>query len=208
MRRSQGNYSRFVAYLKIGMPLVALLLLGTVFLVTSPDDFKGPGLVFTEQDRLALREGLHIVDPTISGATGNRDTYIFRARSMYNTPGNANLVTAETLSGEIAMGDGRAISIAGTIAELDISAETFHLSGGASLASSDGYTAETQGLIADLKAGTIVSEGPVVADGPAGHVEAGLLRISTNPKSAAGESENTVIWFGNGVKLLFEPNQK
>ncbi len=208
MRKSVGNYSRFVSYLKIGLPFAALVLLGTVFLVTSPDDFNGSGLVFTEQDRLALREGLHVVNPTISGATGNRDTYVFTARTMYSNIDDANAVIAETLSGDIAMRDGRTIKLSGKAAVLDLSAETFHLSGGVSLASSDGYNARTDGLMADLKAGTIISDGPVTADGPAGHISAGILKIGTNLQSVPLAVENTVIWFGNGVKLTFLPGKK
>jgi lipopolysaccharide export system protein LptC len=204
MKLGVGAYSKLVSYAKIGLPLVAVMLLGTVFFVTSPDDFNSAGLTFTEADKLALRDGLHIVNPTISGATDMRHTYLFRADSMYSSTSDKNLVFADTLSGEIALASGKTVSLAGDAARLDLAAETFHLTGGATVSTSDGYKAQTEGLLADLKAGSVVSDGPVLADGPVGHVEAGLLRITTGLLQDEN-SENTVITFENGVRVVFQP---
>jgi lipopolysaccharide export system protein LptC len=202
MARSAGTYSRFVATLKIALPLIALVLLGTVFLVTSPDEFRGAGLNFTEADKRALGQGLNVLDPTVSGVTSGGDTYVFRARKMSSATAEATEISAEGLSGTITQTMGRAIDLAGQTAVFDVGAETFTLSGGATLDTSDGYSVRTDGLQGDLANGRIQSLGPVSADGPAGHVEAGgvILRFSQGDPV-----ENAVIRFDNGVRLTFVP---
>jgi lipopolysaccharide export system protein LptC len=202
MARSLGGHTRLISTLKIALPLLAIVLLGTVFLVTSPDDFRGPVLNFSEADRRALGQGMNILDANISGATAAGDTYAFRARKMYSASASSTEVNAETLSGTIQQVGGRLIDMAGPRAIFDLEAQTFTLTGGAKLGTSDGYVAETPGLRGDLRAGLIESQGAITAQGPAGQISAGAMRLMFSQENPA---ENAVIWFGNGVKLTFVP---
>lgn len=205
MTKPFGAYSRFVSSLKIGLPLVAIILLGTVFFVTSPDDFAGSGIDFSNADRSALQDGLHIVNPTISGAAKNLGEYMFRARTIYSNANDQDLITAELLTGTIDLPDGRVIDLTGKTAILDLKSEAFHLSGGAFLSSSDGYTAKTDGLLADFKNGILTSDGSIEADGPLGHISAGSMTLIVGEKNSASKYQNGVIIFGGGVKFQFLP---
>lgn len=208
MRRSQGIYSGFVTYLKIGLPLVAIALLGTVFLVTSPDDFSDSGLSFTEADRTALGDGVKVVRSKITGTSERGDIYEFSADVIYPDAADPTFVRADRLAGHITTSKGLVIGLAASAASIDLNGETIYLTGGAHLDTSDGYTAETPSLTGNLATGTIVSERTVTANGPAGHIRAGSMRIQTNGKNSADAPENTVIWFGNGVTLTFLPPKK
>ncbi len=199
----RGKYSRFVSYLKIGLPLVAILLLGTVFLVTSPDDFAGPGLVFTDADRDALGQGLQVNGATISGATRSGDTYVFKAAVLVPDSLDANKLAASTVSGSITTGGGITVELSADQASLDRSNKTFQVSGRAHLETSDGYVANTEGLIGDFTNGTLESMGLVTVDGPTGHIQAGSLLLTTAPD----DNENTTLHFDNGVRLIFKPKQ-
>lgn len=199
----RGKYSRFVSYLKIGLPLIAILLLGTVFLVTSPDDFAGSGLVFTDADRDALGQGLQVNGATISGATRAGDTYVFKAEILVPDSLNANKLSAKSVSGSITTRGGITVELSADQASLDRSNKTFQVSGRAHLETSDGYVADTDGLIGDFTNGTLESMGLVTVDGPTGHIQAGSLLLTTTPS----DSKNTTLHFDNGVRLIFKPKQ-
>lgn len=205
LRGTRGGYSRLVSLLKIGLPLAALALLSTVFLVTSPDDFKGTGLVLSDVDRQTLNDGMQITRPRIAGATGNNDSYDFTANIVYSSSQQALQLTAEGLSGTIDMAAGRRIDLSGDLATFDQKASTVTLSGAAHLVTSDGYVADLQGLVVDLATGTVTSKGALTADGPVGHVEAGQLRISSAQGNQIDKIEDAEIWFGDGVKVTFVP---
>ncbi len=206
-RRKRGKYSRFVAFLKIGLPLVSIGLLGTVFLVTSPDDFRGTGLVFTESDREALGKGLRINNATISGATEAGDIYLFKAVVLVPDALDPKIVTADSISGVITFKNGTIMELFAETAKLDRAAQFFRFSGNARLQTSDGYVAHTAGLNGNLRTGVVESEGQIEADGPAGHIIAGSMKIQISQPSATDHAENTVIRFGNGVKLIFLPQK-
>lgn len=203
MKKPFGGYSRFVTYLKIALPLVAIILLGTVFFVTSPDDFAGSGIDFSDADRSALQDGLHIVNPTISGETKNLGEYVFRARTIFSNANVQNLIAAEKLSGIIYLPDGRVIDLSGETATIDLKSEAFHLTGGAFLSSSDGHTVRTGGLLADFKNGILTSDGSIEADGPFGHIWAGSMTLIVGEKNSDSKFQNGVIMFSNGVKFQF-----
>jgi lipopolysaccharide export system protein LptC len=63
-----GLYSRVVAVLKVGLPLVAVGLLASLFVVQT-DDRIGEGVVFSPGDVEALGSGLRISNPTFTGTT-------------------------------------------------------------------------------------------------------------------------------------------
>lgn len=106
------------------------------------------------------------------------------------------------------MPDGRVVDLTGKMAILDLKSEVFHLSNGAFLSSSDGYTAKTDGLLADLKNGTLTSDGSIEADGPFGHIWAGSMTLIVGEKNSASKYQNGVIRFSDGVKFQFLPSGK
>ena len=63
-RRDPGVYSRWVGILKIVLPLIAVGLLSTVFLVQKEDAFEG-GLVFTKVDIATLGLPVEVLEPVL-----------------------------------------------------------------------------------------------------------------------------------------------
>ena len=78
MAAGPGLYSRVVAVLKVGLPLVAVGLLASLFLVQT-DDRLGGNVVFSPGDVEALGSGLSINNPTFTGTTRGEDRFRFTA---------------------------------------------------------------------------------------------------------------------------------
>ena len=103
-RPAGAGYSRAVRWLKIGLPLLALALLSTIFLVPREVSFEG-GLVYTSADLLALGEGLAVTRPRILLAdepTGNLDPdlsrHIMELFARFNQVGSTVIVATHDIA--------------------------------------------------------------------------------------------------------------
>ena len=76
MAAGPGLYSRVVAVLKVGLPLIALALLAGLFLAPREEE---RGVVFSPGDVEAFGEGLRISNPTFTGTTRGDDRFRFTA---------------------------------------------------------------------------------------------------------------------------------
>jgi len=196
MARGYGTYSRVVAWLKILLPLLALAVLATVFLVTSDDNFEA-GFSFSQADLDTLEAGSFLHKPQIDGVTEKGEPFHLIAEKIAPQADNPNLVVVSTLSGTFIFEDGTRIQLDAESALLDIKAQTVYLEQGGQIQTSDGNDANVESLLANLSTGEMTGSG-IIADGPLGRISATRFRIDTD------ESENRVLWFENDVKMIYD----
>ena len=205
-RQSPGAYSRMVGLLKIALPILAIMVLSTVFLAQTTDDFDG-GLVFSKADRETLGDGLTIRDPRFAGVTKAGDQFSVAADTATPDQSEPNRIDIVNPVAQAVFADGLIVEITAAEAVADLNGQILTLAGGTRLATSDGYTVTSEGGIADLAAGTVMSTGPVVADGPTGHIEAGaVLFVGGSAGKNNRPLDNRRITFDNGVKMTIFPN--
>ena len=77
------------------------------------------------------------------------------------------------------------------------------LSDGVRVRTTDGYTATSTRVEINFKTGNLYSEGPVVAEGPLGSIEAGAMTLTQNLDQ--NPTGNAVLMFNKGVKLIYNP---
>ena len=200
MRRGPGLYSRLVALLKIGLPLLALLLLGTVFLFDREDELGG-GLGFSRADLEALGSGLSVRNPNLSGRTDDGDIYDVTAAVVVPTDATFRLLDAETLDGTLTLTDGRVVTFRADRGRIDLDAQDLDLADGVEIETSDGFTARADTARADLERATMRGEGSVVATGPMGRITSDRVRIVPRERGA----EEKVIWFEGRVRMIYRP---
>lgn len=198
MAAGRGLHSRLVAILKVGLPLLALLLLASLFLI-SPDDGLEGELVFSQGDLAALGSGLRITRPTFSGMTRGEDPFRFTAELVVPDAAPPTRAEVTGLSGEIDFAGGPGVAVAAETAELDIEAQRMALDGAVRVETTDGYRVTAPAMDVDLRGGVLEAAGPVETVGPMGSITAGSLRI------APGEAGPPVISFGDGVRLVYRP---
>jgi lipopolysaccharide export system protein LptC len=196
MFNDKNFYSQFVGFLKVTLPLAALILMSTVFLFArapSPETT----IPYAEIQEIAREPGLS--GAQFSGVADDGSVISLTAR---NTRPVGDIITADTLLAGIDTVDGTRIDISAGTGEINNSAQTARLTGLARIVTSNGYEMETAGFIANLSTGRIVSEGALEVQAPFGALTAGNLVIET-PEG----TDEQVMLFQNGVRLVYTPQQ-
>lgn len=199
-----AHYTRVVSTLKIVLPLVALGVLSTVFLITADDGFD-PVFTFSEADFEALEEGNGLTSPRVSGKTDKGESFNLTADRVEPQSGNLQILIATNMVARIASESGKSVEITSEIALMDLTENMLHLSLGGQLATSDGYFAQIDSMLANLKTGEITGE-MIRADGEIGDISADNFRIIVD---STDNAENQVLWFENNVKVTIHiPEQE
>jgi len=187
-------YSQFVSFLKITLPLAALALMSTVFLFARAPTPEGT-IPYAEIEEIAQ-------EPRLSGAqvSGVADDGSVIALNARTARPSGNMLSVENIVGTIDTLEGVHIDIQAGGGAIDNDTQTAALTGLTYLRTSNGYEMETSGLLADLSSGRIASEGSLEVQTPFGALIAGQLIIET-PEN----SENQVMLFQNGVRLVYTP---
>ena len=191
-------YSRLVAVLKVGLPLMAVVLLASMFLVTAEDEFEG-GIAFSEADLDRLGRGLRISEPVLTGATRDEAPFRFTADVVVPDAVPPTRATITRLEGEVAFAGGPTVAITAPEGVIDLEADALALEGRVTVETDDGYTLVADRMEVDLVAGTLLAEGDVDGRGPMGTIAAQTLRIVP----AEGDPQRRVFSFGNGVRLVY-----
>ncbi len=196
MFNDENFYSQFVGFLKVTLPLAALILMSTVFLfprAPSPETT----IPYAEIQEIAREPGLS--GAQFSGVADDGSVISLTAR---NTRPVGDIITADTLLAGIDTVDGTRIDISAGTGEINNSAQTARLTGLARMVTSNGYEMETAGFTANFSTGRIVSEGALEVQAPFGALTAGNLVIET-PEG----TDEQVMLFQNGVRLVYTPQQ-
>ena len=199
MARSDNTYSRVVGALKVILPLAALVLLSTLFLLSRGREDAG-SLRYTDSDIAALLKEPRMTAPTYTGVT--RDGSAIRLSADAAIPGATPDAGGRADRPRLLLvaPDGGQTTAEADEARIDPAARTLLLTGAVRIATQDGYRIDSALVVATLDRTRIESPGPVVADSPQGHIDAGTLLLQR-----ADARSPEVLVFKGGVKLLYEP---
>ncbi|NNU79384.1 hypothetical protein HMH01_02930 [Halovulum dunhuangense] len=203
-RARPSRRTRVVGWLKIVLPLVALALLGAVIFWRQQDDL-GPGLRFTESDMEAMRSGLIVTGPRLSGVSLGGDQYDFRAAQVAPEDLSITRARVSALTGRVIYVDGRVVTLEAASADIDMGAGMIRFDDGLRVTTSEGYDASAPVARVDVAAARLTADGPVEVTGPAGRIEAGGMVIEpSDPDAARGDA---LMRFTGGVTLRYTPGE-
>ncbi len=200
MAKRHSSYSRMVSWLKILLPLIALGVLGTVFLFNGKESFE-PRFTFSRADIETLEKGSFIKSPQINGITQKGEPFHLLADEIRPLETDSALVVITNLDLEFRFNNDAWAKITTSSALMDVAAQTVWFENGGQLETSDGNMAEVETLHLLMISGELQGSG-IVADGPLGRVSAENFRIESNG------SENRVLWFENNVRMLYDPKSE
>ena len=204
MANYQDAYSRLISLLKITLPLIALSVLTTLFLVSRAID-PGQPIRFASIDVEELAREQKIGGPTFSGVTIDGSAITVAAASAKPQLDGSEGMSAEDLRASIVTPDGIEIEITARFGNIDSVARTAELVDDVVLETSSGYRIQTDRIVTSLTVTEIFTGGTITASGPLGQITAGqmvLRRISDQ------DSKNTYdLVFKMGVKLIYDPKQ-
>lgn len=203
MTFADALHSRLVTGLRIVLPLVALGLLSTLFLVSRDID-PSRALPYAAVDVEDLARDPRITAPRLSGVTDDGTAVTLTARTVRIASGTGETVEAEDVVALFEAADGRRSTFTADTALLDRAADRLSLRGDVRMHDEAGYRVATDAVVAALDRTWVTSPGPVTAEAPAGRLEAGGMLLRAGP-AAAGQPAGHRLLFTGGVRLLYQP---
>ncbi|MFK7878725.1 hypothetical protein [Roseobacter sp.] len=198
----QGDrYSRMVAWLKVALPLAALGILSTLFLLSRVvDPTQTIPFADTEiQDRLRNQR---VSGPYYSGTTADGDQIAFVAQTVVTPNGFTGASNADDVFVKIDLADGGVVNVTSQTASIDIAQDFSDLTGNVVITTSTGFVITSEAITARIANLDIRSPDTIFADTPAGELVAGSMRLSTPEPNAPAQ-----LIFTNGVKLIYIPEK-
>lgn len=200
MAPAGGAYSRFVQTAKIILPLGALALFATLFLIAKTVD-PDAAIPYSDVDVEEVAREARIGAPEFAGVTTDGTIISLSADMARPDQDQPGRIMAKGVDARFAIPDGSHIDAMAGGAAVDSVTKEVRLSGGIKIATSTGYRISASGLTAALGLTNIASEGPVTAEGPPGRIEAGQVTMS----QSEGDPSAYVLVFNGGVKLIYQP---
>jgi lipopolysaccharide export system protein LptC len=192
-------YSKTVAWMKILLPLAALALLSTLFLISSSvDPTKGQADTEINLEQRANEQGAS--NPSFSGVTSGGDEVSFHASLARPDPNDPNRLIAEDVSARLKLAQGTVVDVTARNADLDQRKQTSSLDGSVMVVTTNGYRVTTDRLEARFDRLHAESPGSVAGEGPPGEITAGRMLLTSDT-----ESGNAELVFTDGVKLIYRP---
>ncbi|MEM8654451.1 MAG: hypothetical protein AAGF36_06870 [Pseudomonadota bacterium] len=193
------GYSKLVAWLKVVLPLTALALLSTVFLLSrNIDPMTAVPLAEAEIEERLI--GQQITAPFFSGTSTSGDRISVSAGTMATATGHHNAAT--DLAAHIDLTGGTRVVLFSDRGAFDMGVGASSLEGNVVITTSTGYKLNSEELLTDFERMTVESPGPVTGTGMTGTLEAGRMRLEKTE-----DGDNAHLIFTNGVKLVYRPEE-
>ncbi|MFD1881751.1 LPS export ABC transporter periplasmic protein LptC [Paracoccus pacificus] len=193
--------SRIVALLRWLLPLAALVILSTLFMLSRKPD-PDAAIPYATVDVEERARAPQITAPRYAGVTPDGAKLTLEAAKAIPDQGDGSAV--ETLRLEWRAADGLAADI--SAGQGTMSAGQIDLSGAVRMTLSSGYVLTAPQLQAQKDAAVITSDGPVAMQAPYGTVHAGGMRLARVPGAADGSGASThVLDLNGGVRLIYQP---
>lgn len=189
-----GAYSRFVGFLKLVLPAVAvgLVLLLVVWPQVSLDDrFRVEPVRFSLEDVTGLR----MVNPRFYGFDARDQPFTVTADGATQTVGAQRVVNLEQPKADMGMRDGAWVAMTARSGVYDENAQLLQLNADIELFHDTGHRFATDRAIADLAAGTAMGNNPVAGHGPAGDLWSDGFRLL--------EGGDRLIFTGRARMVMF-----
>ncbi|MEO5615254.1 MAG: hypothetical protein ABIR04_10100 [Cypionkella sp.] len=191
-------HSRLVSVLKVLLPLIALVLLSTLFLFSrkiNPEDAI-PYATVDAEDRLRDPK---MTDAGFAAMTSDGASLKIEASEAKPTAEGGAL---KLVQGLLQTPDGAKTELASVAVALDSTLKMIELTDGAELRAASGYIVEAQGFGVSTADTRVESRGPISAIGPGGQLTADHMMLSQQ----AAEGPYLLVFNGK-VRLLYQPGR-
>lgn len=196
---SDEFHRRFIGGLKVILPLVALGLLATLFLLSRKVD-PTANMPITQVDLEQRAQDQGASNPSFSGVASGGEQIIFRADMVRPDPDAPERLLAEEVAAKLTLNGGTIVNVTSRHGEAGGDLSGAELYGDVQVTTTTGYDIRTDRLVADFETLRAQSPGRVSGRGPFGTIEAGRMTLVTEDQPGAAH-----LLFTDGVKLLYKP---
>ena len=197
MAGTDNLYSTFVGWMKVLLPLAALALLSTMFLLAR-GTANVQSIPYADLATMAREQGM--TNPNLAGVTADGSAVSITAAALRPTADAPDALSIITPTLVLDATDGSRIEVSAGLGTIDGRRKLMTLTELVRLGTSSGYMMETTGIEADLASGVISSLGPLEVQAPFGTLTAGKVVVMTSPDGLGQQ-----MVFNGGVRLLYQP---
>ncbi|TKW66672.1 MAG: hypothetical protein DI616_09265 [Paracoccus denitrificans] len=186
--------SRVVAWLRVLLPLAALAILSTLFLLPQSPD-PDAAIPYADVDAEALARDPRMTRPEFSGVTESGAAVTLTAERA--SPAQSEDAEADQLRMTWRAPDGLAADLTAPHGKVD--GTMIRLNGGVRVTLSDGWAMTVPVLNTDTTTGVMTGEGGMTTFAPFGRIDADRMEMTRN---ADGQH---VLNLSGGVRLVYQP---
>lgn len=194
-----NSYSRFIALAKVILPLAALALLSTLFLLGRQREAVST-IPYADIDVAKVVKEQVVRAPAYASVTEDGTAISITATTASPDQSAKGAANAENVRASLDFGGGRSAQVTSDTARIDTVTSVAALTGQVLIETSDGYRIETPSLTTSLNRTDVTADQGITAEGPIGTLEAGHMSLSATDKAGTN-----VLVFKDGVKLIYQP---
>ncbi len=201
IRRGDNFHTRLVNWAKIILPLVALGLLSTLFLLSRKVDLNDK-ISIIDVDLVQRAHDQGVTNPSFAGVTLGGEEVSFSAQSVRPDPSDRDILLAERAQAKLRLNGGGVVDISSQRGTANQTEMTALLEGDVRFETTTGYVIRTDSI--NTRFSTLYAETPgaITGTGPPGDLSAGRMLLTSDPKTGAAH-----LRFTDGVKLIYMPTK-
>lgn len=192
-----NRYTSFVKLARIVLPLLALGLLSTLFLLSRKVD-PDAAIPFADADATQIAKEQRLAEPRFATVLSDGSAVRLEAQSARPNPDDPRAINALDVRANVETPRGISYKLTADEALLDGRGDRLDLVGSVFIETSDGFRISTQKLTGSLTQTEFSAPGPVSATGPGLALDAGRMDLVPS-------QETQHLIFKNGVKLVYQP---
>lgn len=190
-------YSKAVVWVKITLPLVALALLSSLFLLSGAPD-PDAALPYAEVDIDQITREQRVSQPRFAGILGEGQEIVLTADAVSADANQTDAIHAQTIEGRMDLGSDGFLTIQAAFGDIDMAAQIATFADDVVLQSSLGYRIQSETMVMALDVVNMRSPTPIHVTGPG-------IDVTADTMEMAGPDGETILRFNGSVRVLYEP---
>jgi lipopolysaccharide export system protein LptC len=198
-RRPTASYSRFVALMKLVLPVIAGILVTMVVLWPELNDRPAKFQLGVARLNIGDAERQQVINARYTGVDGRNNPYSVTADELSQNPENEDLVDLKNPKADVTLSGGSWLAIMSPTGEYSKATQVLELSGGVNAFHDLGYEFRTERAIVDFQNRSAFGDSAVNGQGPFGELQSeGFLVLDSG----------TSILFTGRARLLLYPDKR
>lgn len=198
-----ANRTRIVRWLRVLLPLLALVILSTMFLFSRQPGTE-PQIPYADVDAEQMARDPRMIAPEYAGVTPDGAELTLRAAQV--APAGADSAgSASQLALNWKARDGLVADL--TAPEVGMDTDRISLSGGVHMATSSGWVVDAPRIDAATDRSRILADDGIRAIAPFGELTAGAMELAPAAPQGDGAASDagSILNFTGGVRLIYRP---
>ncbi|QBY02031.1 hypothetical protein E2K80_15910 [Rhodophyticola sp. CCM32] len=194
---AENRYSQTIAWVRVILPLLALVLLSTLFLFSNSPD-PDLAIPFADFDVEQLAREQRLGQPRFAGTLEDGREILFIAETAAPVAGAPDQIDAQVVQARVATSETGYILLTSGRSRVDMASRTAEMETNVHITSSTGYRLQSDLLHMSLDVLNMVSPGPVRVTGPS-------LTLTADDMNLSEENGAQVLSFNGQVRVLYDP---